>query len=136
MGLNNNAKVSVVIPVYNAEKYLHKCLGTVCRQTLRDIEIICINDGSYDSSLDILKRYGDRDPRIKIITQFNETKPEKIILDFTNVSYITSGLAKELFGGLYDEFGLSMRSIISIRVGKDNSPLKTTIIRALATVIS
>ena len=72
----------------------------------------------------------------KIITQFNETKPERIILDFTNVSYITSGLAKELFGGLYDEFGLSMRSIISIRVGKDNSPLKTTIIRALATVIS
>ena len=72
----------------------------------------------------------------KIIKQFHEKNPEKIILDFTNVSYVTSGLAKELFGGLFEEFGLSMKEIISIRVGKDNAPLKTTILRALATVMA
>ena len=60
-------KVSVVIPVYNAEKYLHKCLGTVCRQTLRDIEIICIDDGSVDDSLVILEEYAKQDVRFRIL---------------------------------------------------------------------
>ena len=47
-------KVSVVIPVYNVEKYLRDCLDTIVNQTLEDIEIICVNDGSTDKSLDIL----------------------------------------------------------------------------------
>ncbi|MBE6501043.1 MAG: glycosyltransferase [Methanobrevibacter thaueri] len=63
--------VSVVIPVYNVEKYLKECLDSVCNQTLENIEIICVNDGSTDSSLDILNDYAERDGRIKIISQSN-----------------------------------------------------------------
>lgn len=60
-------KVSVIIPVYNTEKYLRKCLDSVCNQTLSDIEIICVNDCSIDNSLTILKDYALKDNRIKII---------------------------------------------------------------------
>ena len=60
-------KVSVIIPVYNVDKYLSRCLDSVINQTLEDIEIICINDNSTDNSLDILRDYAQRDSRIKII---------------------------------------------------------------------
>lgn len=60
-------KVSVIIPVYNTEKYLRKCLDSVCGQTLSDIEIICINDCSTDGSLQILQEYAANDNRIKLI---------------------------------------------------------------------
>mgnify|MGYP002521741288 CR=1 FL=1 len=59
-------KVSVIIPVYNTEKYIRKCLDSVCNQTLSDIEIICVNDCSPDNSLEILKEYAQKDNRIKI----------------------------------------------------------------------
>lgn len=64
-------KVSVIIPVYNSEKYLHECLESVINQTLQDIEIICINDGSTDNSLKILEEYEQKDNRIKVINQIN-----------------------------------------------------------------
>jgi len=62
-------KVSVIIPVYNTEKYLKQCLVSVINQTFKDIEIICIDDGSTDNSLDILREYQKNDNRIKILTQ-------------------------------------------------------------------
>lgn len=65
------AKVSIIIPVYNVEKYLKTCLDSVINQTLSDIEIICVNDGSTDNSLEILKEYEKKDNRIKIITKEN-----------------------------------------------------------------
>ena len=65
-------KVSVIIPVYNVEKYLKQCLDSVVNQTLKDIEIICIDDGSTDSSPEILQEYVKKDERIKIITQQNK----------------------------------------------------------------
>lgn len=65
-------KVSVVIPVYNAKKYLRQCLESVLSQTLSDIEIICVDDGSTDNSLDILKEYSSKDSRIKILQQKNQ----------------------------------------------------------------
>ena len=65
-------KVSVIIPVYNVEKYLRECLDSVINQTLSDMEIICINDGSTDKSLGILKEYAEKDSRIKIIIQENQ----------------------------------------------------------------
>lgn len=65
-------KVSVIIPVYNVEKYLKKCLDSVIGQTLQDIEIICINDESTDNSLSILRDYEKKDSRIKILTQKNQ----------------------------------------------------------------
>lgn len=65
-------KVSVIIPVYNVEKYLKQCLDSVVNQTLEDIEIILVDDGSTDKSLDISKEYAQKDNRIKIIQQQNK----------------------------------------------------------------
>ena len=59
--------VSVIIPVYNIEKHLEKCLDSVIGQTLKDIEIIVVNDGSTDNSLDIITQYARKDSRIVII---------------------------------------------------------------------
>lgn len=63
------SKVSIIIPVYNAEDYLKRCLDSIVNQTFKDIEIICVNDGSKDNSLKILKEY--EDPRIVIIDKEN-----------------------------------------------------------------
>ncbi len=64
-------KISVIIPVYNVEQYLRECLDSVLAQTLREIEIICVNDGSTDGSLSVLNAYRDRDPRVLVIDQNN-----------------------------------------------------------------
>lgn len=67
-----NYKISVIIPIYNVEKWLPECLNSVCEQTLEEIEIVCINDGSPDNSLEILKKSAARDNRIVIIDKDNE----------------------------------------------------------------
>ena len=64
-------KISLIIPIYNTSKYLSQCLDSVLSQTLKEIEIICIDDGSTDNSIKILKNYANADSRIKIITQQN-----------------------------------------------------------------
>ncbi len=64
-------KLSILIPIYNVEKYLRQCLESVCGQTLQDIEIICLNDGSTDSSLDIIKEFQAQDERIVLIDKQN-----------------------------------------------------------------
>lgn len=64
-------EVSVVIPVYNVENYLRLCLDSLINQSLREIEIICVDDGSTDSSPEILREYAARDARIQIISQKN-----------------------------------------------------------------
>ncbi|MBO6272468.1 glycosyltransferase family 2 protein [bacterium] len=58
-------KISVIIPVYNTEKYLKECLDSIVNQTLDDIEIICVDDGSTDNSLKILEEYKQNDNRKK-----------------------------------------------------------------------
>ncbi|GHU11453.1 hypothetical protein FACS1894185_4710 [Betaproteobacteria bacterium] len=65
-------KVSVVIPIYNIEKYLAQTLDSVISQTLRDIEIICVDDGSSDQTAEILKKYADSDERIIVFRQENQ----------------------------------------------------------------
>ena len=65
--MKSNPLVSVIIPVYNVEKFLPKCLDSVISQTYQNIEIICINDGSKDDSFYILKKHEEDDKRIKII---------------------------------------------------------------------
>ena len=67
----NNIKISLIIPVYNVEKYLKQCLESVINQTLQEIEIICVNDGSTDNSPKILKEYAQKYKRIKIINKEN-----------------------------------------------------------------
>lgn len=66
-----NPKVSVLVPIYNVEKYLAECLESVLAQKLQDIQIICINDGSTDSSLSIIEHYASLDDRIEIIDKPN-----------------------------------------------------------------
>ena len=63
--------VSVIIPVYNVERYLAQCLDSVSHQTYQNLEIICVNDGSRDGSPDILRRYADEDARIQVIDKAN-----------------------------------------------------------------
>lgn len=62
------SKVSILIPTYNVEAYLRECLDSVVNQKLKDIEIICINDGSTDSSLDIINEYAEKDSRFVVIS--------------------------------------------------------------------
>lgn len=64
-------KVSVVIPVYNVEKYIEKCLESVVQQELQEIEIIVVNDGTKDKSMEKIERFL-KDPRIKVINKINE----------------------------------------------------------------
>ena len=66
-----SCKVSIIVPVYNVEKYLRKCLDSLINQTLKDIEIIIVDDGSTDSSPDIIAEFAQKDSRIKTIRQKN-----------------------------------------------------------------
>lgn len=64
-------KVSVIVPCYNVEKYVSECLDSILNQTLRDIEIIILNDGSTDQTLEIIEKYGAKDSRVKILSHKN-----------------------------------------------------------------
>ena len=83
-------KVSVIIPVYNVEKYLAKCIESVINQTLTEIEIICVDDGSTDLCPKILDEYASKDKRIKVIHKENEGygKTMNIGLDLAQGEYI------------------------------------------------
>jgi len=70
--VKSKPKISVIVPVYNVEKYLRQCLDSIVGQTYDDIEIIVINDGSKDGSLDIINEYAAKDERIKVIDKPNE----------------------------------------------------------------
>lgn len=64
-------KVSIIVPIYNVEKYLAKCIDSLVNQTYRDVEIILVNDGSTDSSEDIVKQYAEKDSRIMALNKVN-----------------------------------------------------------------
>lgn len=68
----NSPLISVIIPIYNAERYLDQCLGSVEEQIYRNLEIICLNDGSTDSSLGIMQKHAAQDGRIRIIDKQNQ----------------------------------------------------------------
>lgn len=65
------AKISIIVPVYNVSKYLKRSLDSLINQTLKDLEIIIVNDGSTDNSLDICQEYASLDNRIKVISKEN-----------------------------------------------------------------
>lgn len=69
---NSNIKFSIIVPVYNVEKFLRESLDSIVAQTLKDFEVICVNDGSTDNSLEILNEYAKSDFRFKIISQENQ----------------------------------------------------------------
>ncbi len=66
-----NPKISIIVPVYNTQEYLPKCLDTLINQTYSNLEIICVNDGSVDDSLALLNEYAEKDERIKVLSQEN-----------------------------------------------------------------
>ncbi len=103
------AKVSIIVPAYNVEPYLVECMDSITRQTLEDIEIICINDGSTDGSLAILQHYAEKDSRITIVDKENGGYGigMNIGLDRASGEYI--GIVEpddyvpvNMFGDLYD----------------------------------
>lgn len=69
---DSSIKFSIIVPVYNVEKFLRESLDSIISQTLKDFEVICVNDGSTDNSLEILKEYANNDSRIKVISQENQ----------------------------------------------------------------
>lgn len=69
--MEGNVKVSIVVPIYNVEKYLRQCLDSIVNQTLKEIEVICVNDGSTDSSPAIIQEYVKKDSRFKCIDKPN-----------------------------------------------------------------
>ncbi len=69
--MSRTPKISVLVPCYNVERYLRQCLDSILSQSLQDLEILCLNDGSTDETLNILKEYAEKDSRIKIIDKPN-----------------------------------------------------------------
>lgn len=82
--------VSIIVPIYNGEKYLIKCLDSLSNQTLRNIEIICVNDGSTDDTGIILDKYSSKDSRIKVISTANNGQgfARNIALKEANGEYV------------------------------------------------
>ena len=66
------SKISIIVPIYNAEKTLEKCIESILKQTFKNFELILVNDGSTDKSLVICNRYSNKDKRIRIIDKKNE----------------------------------------------------------------
>ncbi|OUO56595.1 glycosyltransferase [Candidatus Avelusimicrobium gallicola] len=103
-------KVSVIIPVYNVETYLRECLDSVVNQTLKEIEIICVDDGSTDHSLEILKEYAAKDSRITVLAQPNcnagKARNEGLaVAKAPYVGFVDSDdyLAPDMYQKLYDK---------------------------------
>ncbi len=71
MKIDQQPLISIIMPVYNVERYLEDSIESIIKQTYHNIEVICINDGSTDSSLEILESYAKHDSRIRIISQEN-----------------------------------------------------------------
>lgn len=71
----NNPKISIIVPVYNVEKYLSKCLNSLINQTLAELEILCVNDGSTDNSAKILADFAKMDSRIKVFFKKTVVNP-------------------------------------------------------------
>lgn len=71
MGIEEQAKISVIVPVYNAEEYLETCIQSICRQSIKELQIILVDDGSMDGSLSICRKLEESDHRIEVIHQEN-----------------------------------------------------------------
>ncbi len=85
-----DAVISIIIPIYNTQDYLEKCLKSVIEQTYNNLEIICVDDGSTDSSGKILEEYSKQDSRIKIVTQANKglSSARNIGLEYSTGEYV------------------------------------------------
>ena len=130
-------KISVIVPVYNVENYLCECLDSILKQTLNDLEIICVNDGSTDGSLSILENYAQKDIRIKIVNQQNQgvSCSRNNGLDIANgeyVAFIDSDdylNSEEYFAKLYDACERSNADIAVAGIIRGNEKSKKDLIK-------
>lgn len=126
-------KISIIVPVYNVEKYLEKCIESILRQTMQDFEIILINDGSSDSSGSICDKYVEKDYRIKVIHQTNQGQGAarnaglKIAIgDFIGFVDSDDWIEADMYSSLYIacEINKSEISIIGLREVNEKGLLK------------
>ena len=103
-----DVKVSVLVPICNVERYLRECLRTLERQTLQEMEFICVNDGSTDDSLKILQRFARRDTRFRVIDKENTGYGDSMNLALSQA-------IGEYIGKIYLETRRRPRYIISER---------------------
>lgn len=119
--------ISVIIPVYNVENYLRQCLDSILNQTYTDFEVICVNDGSTDNSLNILNEYAQKDSRIKVISQKNKgpSKARNVGLKHANSEYICfidsdDKIEPDFFEKLYAVKDMS--DLITVKINYLNPP--------------
>lgn len=86
-----NDLISIIVPIYNVEEYLEKCLQSIIKQTYRNLEIILVNDGTLDKSGDICDKYAEIDCRVKVIHKENGglSTARNVGLDIANGKYIS-----------------------------------------------
>ncbi len=122
-------KVSIIVPVYNAEKYLVKCLDSLVNQTYKNCEIILINDGSIDNSLSIIKDYQKKYSNIKLINQSNKgqgqarnvgmkTATGDYIMFVDSDDYVSESIVEELVNKIGDN-DVIVCDILKINNGKE-----------------
>ena len=133
-------KISVIMPVYNCEEYLEESIDSVLQQTLQEWELLCIDDGSTDKSVDILKEYEKKDKRIHIFTQKNQGAGPARNLGLQNaqgefVSFLDADdylLDKDALECMYNvcktkgvrACGASLRALRNGEIGQDNVHFK------------
>ena len=83
--MQNKALVTILVPIYNVEKYIAKCLNSLIKQTYNNIEILAIDDGSPDNSKEIVLKFAERDSRIKLISKNNSHFP----INYTFYPYLS-----------------------------------------------
>ena len=81
--MNDTFKISVIIPIYNAEKYLHRCIDSILSQSYYNLEILLINDGSKDASGNICNQYAIKDRRVKVL--------EQVVLEIQDLIIVQEG---------------------------------------------
>jgi len=89
--MEDNKTLSIIVPVYNSGQFLEKCVNSLINQTVKDIEIILVNDGSSDNSLEICKNFAEKDERIRVFDQPNsgQSKARNVGLDHAKGRFIT-----------------------------------------------
>lgn len=112
-------KVSVIVPVYNAEKYLAQCMESILAQTLKEIEVVCVNDGSTDRSGEILARYAMQDGRVKVLHQENRGYGAAMNAGLDAADGVYVGIVEsddcilpEMYMALYEEAAPEMLDVV------------------------
>ena len=107
---NNKPKVSIVVPIYNVERYLHECVDSILAQTLKDIEVILVDDGSPDNCGKIVDDYAKQDPRVVAIHQKNSGYSaavnrgiEKASGEYIGIIESDDFIESDMYKSLYDD---------------------------------